>query len=90
MKYFLLPALLLCSGCVCFNSAHKDLLRDRSDKPPTANTGGVKEQLDGTKGDLSKIGESSQGISKSVDKAQNLTERIDEILEELDKEQQKK
>lgn len=89
MKYFLLPTLLLCSGCVCFNSAHKDLLRDRSDKPPITDTGKVKEQIDGTKNDLYKVGESSQGISKSVDKAQNLTERVDKILEELDKEQQK-
>jgi hypothetical protein len=89
MKYILFLVFLLCSGCVCLNPTHKRLLSERTEKPPITDTGKVKERIDETRNELSKAGESSQGISKSVNKAQSLTERVDKILEELDKQEQK-
>ena len=87
MKYFLIPALLLCSGCICLNRDHRRLLEEQKDKPPVTDTRGVKDKIDETKTELTKVGESSQGIGKAVDRAQDLAERADNVLEEMQKQE---
>jgi hypothetical protein len=83
MKYFLLPALLLCSGCVCLNPEH------RQGTAPTVQTDKVINELKDTKEELVKAGEANTEVGKSVNKALTLAERLDAILEEIEKSQNK-
>lgn len=82
MKYILLPALLLCSGCVCLNPDH------RQGTAPTVKTEKVIEDLKETKQELAKAGEANTEVGKSVNKALTLAERLDAVLEEIEKQQQ--
>lgn len=83
MKYILLPALLMCSGCVCFDPSH------RQGNAPSVETGRVIKDLKDTKDELVKAGEANTAVGKSVDKALTLAERLDVILEEIEKSQNK-
>jgi hypothetical protein len=83
MKYFLLPALVLCSGCVCLNPDH------RQGTAPAVQTEKVIDELKDTKEELAKAGEANTQVGKSVDKALTLAERLDAILEEIEKTQNK-
>lgn len=82
MKVILLFA-LFCSGCVCFNPDHKQ------GNAPSVETGKVIEDLKDTKSELIKAGEANTAVGKSVDRAISLAERLDAILEELEKTQNK-
>lgn len=82
MKYILLPALLLCSGCVCLNPDHRQV------PAPSVTTEKVIEDLKETKQELVKAGEANTEVGKSVNKALTLAERLDAILEEIEKQQQ--
>jgi hypothetical protein len=85
MRPFLLLAVLTCSGCVCLDPTHKNL---PPTIPPAVTTDGVKGRISETKSEITKAGEASQGINRSANKAQSLAERVDKILEELDKQNQ--
>lgn len=80
MKYILLLALLLFSGCVCLDPSHKKAA------PPVANTDRVIESLERTKTDLNKIGESNTAIGNKVDKALNLSEKLAFLLDQIEEE----
>lgn len=82
MKYFLILSIFL-TGCVCFNPDHK------RGTAPSVETGKVIENLKDTKSELVKAGEVNTEISKSVDKALTLAERLDIILENIEKQQEK-
>ncbi len=71
------------TGCVCLNPDHK------KGTPPTVRTEQVINDLKDTKEELVKAGEANTEIGKSVNKALTLAERLDVILEELEKTQNK-
>jgi hypothetical protein len=82
MKSFLIISIFL-TGCVCLNPDHKGI------NGPTVETGRVIEELKDTKEELIKAGEANTEVGKSVDKALSLAERLDIILEEIEKSQNK-
>lgn len=77
MKFFLIPALLLCAGCVTTKS---------SVPPPTVSTAQVIESLTDTKEVLTEAGEQNTSVGKKIDKALSLAERLDSLLEQIEKE----
>lgn len=82
MRYFLILSVFL-TGCVCLNPDHKGI------NGPTVETNKVIEDLKDTKEELIKAGEANTEVGKSVDKALSLAERLDAILEEIEKSQYK-
>ncbi len=71
------------TGCICLNPDHKGI------NGPIVETGKVIEDLKDTKEELIKAGEANTEVGKSVDKALTLAERLDTILEEIEKSQNK-
>jgi hypothetical protein len=82
MRYFLILSIFL-TGCICLNPDHKGI------NGPIVETGKVIEDLKDTKEELIKAGEANTEVGKSVDKALTLAERLDTILEEIEKSQNK-
>jgi len=82
MKVLLLSVVLL-TGCVCLNPDH------RAGNAPTVETGKVINDLKDTKDELVRAGEANTQVGKSVDKALTLAEKLDAILEEIEKSQNK-
>lgn len=82
MKVFAL-IFLFTTGCVCLDPNHKQ------SNAPTVETGRVIADLKDTKDELVKAGEANTEVGKSVDKALTLAQRLDQILEELEKTQNK-
>jgi hypothetical protein len=82
MKVILLSFVLL-TGCVCLNPDHKN------GNAPTVETGKVINDLKDTKDELVKAGEANTQVGKSVDKALTLAEKLDAILEEIERSQNK-
>lgn len=82
MRYFLILSIFI-TGCVCLNPDHKSI------NGPTVETNKVIEELKDTKEELIKAGEANTEVGKSVDKALTLAERLDAILEEIEKSQNK-
>ena len=82
MRYLLIFSIFL-TGCVCLNPDHK------RGTPPTVQTGQVISDLKETKEELVKAGEANTEVGKSVNKALTLAERLDTILEEIEKSQNK-
>lgn len=76
MKYFLIPALLLCVGCAT----------TKPTPPPTVSTAQVIESLTDTKEVLTEAGEQNTSVAKKIDKALTLAERLDALLEQIEKE----
>jgi hypothetical protein len=76
MKYFLLLALLFCAGC----QTTKPTL------PPTASTAQVIETLTETKEVLKEAGEQNTAVGQKIDRALTLAERLDALLEQIEKE----
>jgi hypothetical protein len=72
---------MLLTGCVCLNPDHKN------SNAPTVETGKVIADLKDTKEELVKAGEANTQVGKSVDKALTLAERLDAILEQIEKTQ---
>lgn len=83
MKVLLPILILLLSGCVCLNPEHKQKTA------PTVVTDKVIQDLKDTKSELQKAGEANTAVGKSVDKALTLAERLDVILAEIEKVQNK-
>lgn len=83
MKVLLPFIILLLTGCVCLNPEHKQKTA------PTVATDKVIQDLKDTKTELQKAGEANTAVGKSVDKALTLAERLDAILAEIEKVQNK-
>jgi hypothetical protein len=79
MRYFLLIILItLCTGCANFRK--KELL------PPSVSTAQVVQSLEETKSELEKAGESNTKVAANIDKALSLAERLEKLLEQIEKE----
>ena len=83
MRCLLIAFLTLCSGCVCLNPAH------RQGSAPAVDTSKVVEDLKDTKQELVEAGEANTEVGKSVDKALTLAQKLDAILEEIERSQNK-
>lgn len=83
MRCVLVLFAILCSGCVCLDPDH------RQGNAPVVDTGRVVENLKDTKQELVKAGEANTEVGKSVDKALTLAQKLDAILEEIEKTQNK-
>jgi hypothetical protein len=80
MRYFLLIIILgLSTSC-----AH---LKKKGVPPPSVSTAQVVESLEDTKSELAKAGESNTKVAANIDKALSLAERLEKLLEEIEKEQ---
>lgn len=71
---------LLLNGCICLDPNHKKA------GPPIANTGEVIQSLEKTRNELNKAGDSNTIVGEKVDKALTLAERLEELLEQIEKE----
>jgi TolA-binding protein len=79
MKYILLMALLFCTGCATTKQA----------PPPSVSTAQVIESLSDTKEVLKEAGEQNTVVAQKIDKALTLAERLDALLEQIEKESNK-
>jgi len=79
MRYLLLIAIPLLTGCICLNPAHK------KSAPPIANTNRVIDSLNSAKDNLAKAGESNTIVGEKIDKALTLAERLEILLQQIDK-----
>jgi hypothetical protein len=76
MKYILLLALLLCTGCAT----------TKQTPPPTVSTAQVIESLTETKEVLKEAGDQNTAVAQKIDRALTLAERLDALLEQIEKE----
>lgn len=79
MKYILLPALLFCVGCATTKPTVP---------PPTVSTAQVIESLTDTKEVLAEAGEQNTAVAQKIERALTLAERLDALLEQIEKEAQ--
>jgi hypothetical protein len=79
MKYSLLLALLFCAGCQTTKSITP---------PPSVSTAQVIDSLTDTKEALSEAGEQNTVVAQKIDRALTLAERLDALLEQIEKEAQ--
>lgn len=82
MKTLIIMSLFLTS-CVCLDPAHKQ------GNAPSVETGRVIEDLKSTKEELTRAGAANTAVGKSVDQALTLAQKLDQILEQLEKTQNK-
>jgi len=81
MKYFLIIALLLtATGC-------ESLRSKKNTPPPAVVTTQVIDSLTETKKELAKAGESNTKIAKNVETALTLAQKLEALLEQIEKEQ---
>jgi hypothetical protein len=78
MKYLLLLILIFGTGCAS--------LKNKDSLPPSVSTAKVVESLEETKSELAKAGESNTKVAANIDKALSLAERLEKLLEEIEKE----
>ena len=78
MKYILI-LVLLCVGCATTK---------KQSPPPTVSTAQVIESLIDTKEVLAEAGEQNTSVGKKIDKALTLAEKLDALLEQIEKESQ--
>lgn len=76
MKYFLIIAIVLGTGCAS--------LKDKNVLPPSVSTAKVVESLEETKSELKKAGESNTKVAANIDKALSLAERLEKLLEQIE------
>jgi hypothetical protein len=81
MKYLLLIILIFGTGCAS--------LKKKDSLPPSVSTAKVVESLEETKSELAKAGESNTKVAVNIDKALSLAERLEKLLEEIEKESNK-
>lgn len=79
MKLILVLALLFCAGCATTKQA----------PPPSVSTAKVIESLTETKETLKEAGEQNTVVAQKIDKALTLAERLDALLEQIEKESNK-
>ena len=78
MKHILI-LVLLCAGCA---TTKKQTL------PPAVSTAQVIESLTDTKEVLAEAGEQNTSVGKKIDRALTLAEKLDALLEQIEKESQ--
>jgi hypothetical protein len=78
MKYFLI-ILVLAFATGCAN------LKKRGAQPPSVSTAQVVTSLEETKSELAQAGESNSKVAANIDKALSLAERLEKLLEEIEK-----
>ena len=78
MRYILLIALLFSVGC-----ATKQVT-----PPPSVSTAKVIESLTETKEVLKEAGDQNTAVAQKIDRALTLAERLDALLEQIEKEAQ--
>lgn len=54
--------------------------------PPSVSTAQVVQSLEETKSELEKAGESNTKVAANIDKALSLAERLEKLLEQIEKE----
>lgn len=69
----------LVTGC-----AH---LKNKEVAPPSVSTAKVVESLEETKSELAKAGDSNTKVANNINKAINLAERLEKLLEEIENDQ---
>lgn len=80
MKILLLLCILvLIAGC--------SSLEKRKETLPSVSTGQVIQSLNDTKSELVQAGETNTKVAKNIEKALTLAERLDVLLEQIEKEQ---
>ena len=72
--------IILAFGTGCASLKNKDV------PPPSVSTAKVVESLEETKSELVKAGESNTKVAANIDKALSLAERLEKLLEEIEKE----
>jgi hypothetical protein len=82
MRYLLL--IILISGTGCANLKKKESL------PPSVSTAKVVESLEETKSELVKAGDSNTKVAANINKALSLAERLEKLLEQIEKEKSNK
>jgi hypothetical protein len=80
MKYFLILALLLVTSCATTKPVAA---------PPSVSTAQVIESLTETKETLKQAGDQNTAVAQKIDKALTLAERLDVLLEQIEKESNK-
>jgi len=76
MRYILLFSVLLCVGCAT----------TKQTPPPSVSTAQVIESLTDTKEVLTESGEQNTSVAKKIDRALTLAEKLDALLEQIEKE----
>jgi redox-regulated HSP33 family molecular chaperone len=64
-------------------------LEKKKTLPPSVSTSLVIQSLNDTKTELKEAGEQNTKVAKNIEKALSLAERLDLLLEEIEKEQRK-
>jgi hypothetical protein len=82
-KYFILGVLSLCMVGCAGRQKKNDIV------PPSVNTGIVISTLEATKTELQDAGLSNTKVSLNIEKALTLAERLDLLLEQIEKEQKR-
>jgi hypothetical protein len=78
MKYFLILLSIFLIGCKT---------TQKLTPPPSVSTAEVVKSLEDTKTELKQAGESNTIVGKKVESALTLAERLEKLLEEIEKEQ---
>ena len=78
MRYILLSALLFCAGCAT----------TKQTPPPSVSTAQVIVSLTETKETLKEAGDQNIVVAQKIDKALTLAEKLDALLEQIEKEAQ--
>lgn len=76
MKHILILAFLFLAGCAT----------TKQTPPPSVSTAQVIESLTETKEVLTEAGEQNTSVAKKIDRALTLAERLDALLEQIEKE----
>lgn len=79
MKYFLLIIIFaFTTGCAN--------LKKEQTLPPSVSTAQVVQSLEETKSELEQAGESNTKVAANIEKALSLAERLEQLLEQIEKE----
>jgi hypothetical protein len=78
MRYFFILLIFIVTGCAS--------LKKKELPPPSVSTAQVVQSLEETKSELEKAGESNTKVAANIDKALSLAERLEKLLEQIEKE----
>jgi hypothetical protein len=78
MKIIAILCLVLFAGCAAFK-------KEKPVEPPRVGTAGVIQSLEDVKTELAEAGMSNRVVEKKIDAAIELSERLEKILEGLEK-----